>query len=91
MSQRTAASTDEPTIACTIRMPNGLRKRIATDADRCARSFEGQVIAVLRRHYDIAPVPSEILTLALATLAEVPPSEQGMLSRRLRERLDRRR
>jgi len=89
MSQRAAASTDEP-IACTIRMPNGLRKRIATDADRCGRSFEGQVIAVLR-HYDIAPVPSEILTLALATLAEVPPSEQGMLSRKLRERVDRRR
>jgi hypothetical protein len=90
MSQRTAASVQEATIARTIRIPASLRKRIAADADRCGRSFEGQVIALLRRHYgedvDIAPGPAGILALALATLAEVPASERELLTRKLRER-----
>lgn len=90
MTQRAAASTQETTIARTIRIPASLRKRIAADADRCGRSFEGQVIALLRRHYgedvDIAPGPAGILALALATLAEVPASERDLLTRKLRER-----
>jgi len=90
MSQRAAASTAESTIARTIRIPASLRKRIAADAERCGRSFEGQVIALLRRHYgedvDIAPGPAGILALALATLADVPASERALLTRKLRER-----
>ena len=31
-------------------MPGALRKRIQADAERCGRSFEGQVIALLGRH-----------------------------------------
>lgn len=90
MSQRAAATAQETTIARTIRIPASLRKRIAADADRCGRSFEGQVIALLRRHYgedvDIAPGPAGILALALATLADVPSSERELLTRKLRER-----
>jgi hypothetical protein len=89
MSQRTAVNAQESTIARTIRMPGALRKRIAADAERCGRSFEGQVIALLRRHYgedvDIAPGPAGILALALATLADVPDSEREMLTRKLGE------
>ena len=77
-------------LARTIRFPEGLRGRIASDADRCGRSFEGHVIAILRRHYgedvDIAPAPSEILGLAAASLAGVSEREIGRLTRRLRER-----
>jgi len=86
----TTASAQEATIARTIRIPASLRKRIAADADRCGRSFEGQVIALLRRHYgedvDIAPGPAGILALALATLADVPAAERDLLTRKLRER-----
>ena len=90
MSQRAAANAQESTIARTIRIPAALRKRIAADAERCGRSFEGQVIALLRRHYgedvDIAPGPAGILALALATLADVPTSERDLLTRKLGER-----
>lgn len=76
-------------VARTIRFPEGLRSRIAADADRCGRSFERQAIAILRRHYgedvDIAPAPSEILGLAAASLAGVSEREIGRLTRRLRE------
>jgi len=76
-------------LARTIRFPEGLRGKIAADADRCGRSFEGHVIAILRRHYgedvDIAPAPSEILGLAAASLAGVSEREIGRLTRRLRE------
>jgi hypothetical protein len=90
MSQRAAANTQESTIARTIRIPAALRKRIAADAERCGRSFEGQVIALLRRHYgedvDIAPEPAGIVALALATLADVPASDRKLLTRKLVER-----
>ena len=46
-----AAAPQESTIAHTFRIPAALRRRIAADAERCGRSFEGQVIALLRRHY----------------------------------------
>ena len=76
-------------IARTIRFPAGLREKIAADAERCGRSFDGQVIALLRRHYgedvDIAPNPSEILALAVASFADVPAAELSLLTRRLRE------
>jgi hypothetical protein len=75
-------------IARTIRFPVGLRGRIAADAERCGRSFEGQVLALLRRHYgedvDIAPPPADILALASASLAEVPAADVRALTRKLR-------
>jgi len=71
MTQRAVAHR-ESTIARTIRIPASLREKIAADAERCGRSFEGQVIALLRRHYgedvDIAPKPAAILALAVASL-----------------------
>lgn len=89
MSPPAAAHPKESTIARTIRIPAALRKRIAADAERCGRSFEGQVIALLRRHYgedvDIAPGPAGILALALASLADVPVSERDLITRKLRE------
>ncbi len=73
----------------TIRFPGLLRDRIAADAERCGRSLEGQVIALLRSHYgedvDIGPAPSEIVALASASLAGIPESDLPALTRRLRE------
>jgi hypothetical protein len=84
-----AAVAYDSTIARTIRFPAALRDRLAADADRCGRSLEGQGIAVLRRHYgegvDIAPGPPHILTLASASLADVPASGLRLLTRKLRE------
>lgn len=90
MSRRTVAHPQESTIARTIRMPGSLRKRIQADAERCGRSFEGQVIALLRRHYGedvgIMQAPAGILALAVASLAEIPASERDLLTRKLEER-----
>ncbi len=76
-------------VARAIRFPSGLRDKIAADAERCGRSFESQVIALLRRHYgedvDIAPGAAEILALATASLVEIPASDLGLLARKLTE------
>jgi len=89
MSRSAVAPTQESTIARTIRFPAALRDKIAADADRCGRSFEAHVIALLRRHYgedvDIAPSPAEILALAAASLADVPASDRRLLTRKLTE------
>lgn len=86
---RAAATVQDSTIARTIRFPAALRDRLAADADRCGRSFEGQVIALLRRHYgedvDIAPSPADVLALASASLADVSASDLRLLTRTLRE------
>jgi hypothetical protein len=86
---RRAAAVQDTTIARTIRFPAGLRDKIVADADRCGRSFEGQVIALLRRHYgdnvDIASGPAEILALTSASLADIPASDLRLLTRKLRE------
>jgi hypothetical protein len=80
---------DQAPLARTIRFPSAVRARIANDAERCGRSFEGQVIALLRRHYgedvDIAPPPSEILALASASLAGISDADLPKLTRKLRE------
>ena len=80
----------DATIARTIRFPAALRDQIAADAERCGRSFEGQVIALLRRHFgedvDIAPSPGEILALAEAAFAGMSEADRRAVSRRLRER-----
>ena len=80
----------DTTIARTTRFPAALRDHIAADAERCGRSFEGQVLALLRRHFgedvDIAPSPGEILALAEASFADIPEVETRALVRRLKER-----
>ena len=85
-----AVSHPQESVARTIRIPGALRERIAADAERCGRSFEGQVIALLRRHYgedvDIAPAPAGILALAVASLADIPPSQRDLLTRKLGDR-----
>jgi len=89
MSRSAVAHVQESTIARTIRFPAVLRDKIAADAERCGRSFEGQVIALLRRHYgedvDIAPGPTEILALAAASLADIPAPDLRLLTRKLKE------
>jgi len=60
------------------------------DTDRCGRSFEEQVTALLHRHngedvVDIALTPAEILALAAASLADVSAADLCMLTRRLEE------
>ena len=89
MSRPALARVKESTVARTIRFPGALRDRIAADADRCGRSFEAQVIALLRRHYgedvDIAPSPAEILALAAASLADVSDEDVRSLSGKLKE------
>lgn len=86
---RSLAHSQDSLVARTIRFPAEIREKIAADAERCGRSFEGQVIALLRRHYgedvDIAPQPAEILALAAASLAGVPAADLRSLTRRLEE------
>jgi hypothetical protein len=88
MTRATLAPRGGP-VARTIRFPGDLRDRISADAERCGRSFERQVLALLRRHYgedvDIAPSPNEILALATASLADVSASDRRRLTRRLTE------
>jgi len=66
-----------------------LREKIAAEAERCGRSFDGQLIALLRGHYekdiDIAPNPAEILALAAASLADIPAAELRSLTPKLQE------
>ncbi|HEV7668912.1 MAG TPA: hypothetical protein VGS22_10330 [Thermoanaerobaculia bacterium] len=89
MSRQAVAYIQDSTVARTIRFPAALREKIAMDAERCGRSFDGQVIALLRRHYgedvDIAPTPAEILALAVASLADVSAEELRVLTDRLQE------
>jgi hypothetical protein len=89
MSRPAVAHIQDSTVARTIRFPIALRQRINADAERCGRSFDGQVIALLRRHYgedvDIAPNPAEILALAAASLADVSASDLRSLTRKLQE------
>ena len=89
MSRQNVAYIQDSTVARTIRFPIPLREKIAKDAERCGRSFDGQVIALLRRHYgedvDISPAPAEILALATASLAGVTAEESRSLTEKLRE------
>lgn len=89
MAKSRSASRSANVVARTIRFPAPLRETLAADAERCGRSFEAQVIALLRRHYgadvDIAPPPAEILSLAAASLAGVPDSDLPLLTSRLAE------
>jgi molybdopterin converting factor small subunit len=83
-----SAAAQETTVARTVRFPAELRERLSADAERCGRSFEGQVLALLRRHYgedvDIAPNPEDILAWANASLADVSLVESRGLTRKLK-------
>jgi len=85
---RTARDTDAA-IARTIRFPRRLRERIAADAERCGRSFEAHVIAILRRHFgedvDIAQAPRTVIALAKGSLAGLSRSDQKLVTARLVE------
>jgi hypothetical protein len=74
-------------IARTVRFPEALRRRIASDADRCGRSFEAHVIAVLRHHYgedvDLAPSPDHVLRLSEESFAGLSARDQALVTRRL--------
>ena len=92
MAVSKAAGRAGQTTARTIRFPKRLRDRIAADAQRCGRSFEAQVLAILRRHFgesvDIAPAPDLVLSLARGSLAGVPEADRRVLTRRLVEKDD---
>jgi hypothetical protein len=83
-----SALAHDTSVARTVRFPSDLRDRITADADRCGRSFEGQVIALLRRHYgqdvDIAPSLNEILALAKASLADISSTDADVVLRKLK-------
>jgi hypothetical protein len=84
-----AARRAQPSIvtARTIRFPEQLRTRVVADAERCGRSFDAQVIAILRRHYgedvDLALPPSQILALTRATMKGLSEAEIADLTGRL--------
>jgi len=90
MGKQRPAAAQQGAVARTIRFPDSLRERITADAERCGRSFEAQVIALLRRHYgedvDIAPPPQDVLALAAASLAGIPETDVRRLTAKLRTR-----
>lgn len=79
----------DATIARTIRFSARVRERVAADAERCGRSFEAQVIAILRRHYgedvDIATAADTVLALARGSLAGMTSEERRLVTQRLTE------
>lgn len=81
---------DSGPIARTIRFPQRLRALLAEDAVRCGRSFEAQVVAILRRHFgedvDLAPAPETVLSMAIGSLAGIPASDRDRITRRMTER-----
>jgi len=74
--------------ATTVRFPARVWGRIAVDAERCGRTFEQQVIAILRRHYgesvDIVPTPALILALAEESLAGMSAADRALVTARLK-------
>jgi hypothetical protein len=84
-----SSTAQDPTVARTIRFPAGLRQRLSNDAERCGRSFEAQVLALLRRHYgedvDIAPSADDILGLAKASLADIPALDGRRMVEKLKD------
>lgn len=69
-----------PHTARTIRFPAALRESIATDAERCGRSFEQHVLAILRAHYgddvDLASSTESVLALARLSVLGIDEDEQ---------------
>lgn len=86
---RRSSSGADANTARTVRFPARLRAQIAADAERCGRSFEAQVLAILRHHYgesvDIAPTPALVLALATGSVEGLSDADRARLSRRLIE------
>ena len=84
MSSRRSARPS--TTARTIRFPERLRRRIAADAERCGRSFEAHVLAILRRHFgehvDIAPPPESVLQMLRRSAEGIADEDWEELTRR---------
>lgn len=76
-------------MARTLRFPRRLRERLREDAERCGRSFEAHVLAILRRHYgedvDISPPPGGVLALLRGSFEGLNALDQRFVTRRLRE------
>jgi hypothetical protein len=87
MARPSSSTSARALTARTIRFPARLRARIADDAERCGRSFEAQVIAILRRHYgedvDIAPAPGALLALAVGSFSGISEADRAALTRPL--------
>jgi hypothetical protein len=88
MTARSVSKLDS-VVARTVRFPQRVRARIAADAERCGRSFEAQVVAILRRHYgedvDIAPSADIVVSLARGSLAGLTAAERKKVTARLTE------
>jgi len=71
-----------------LRLPARLRTQIAADAERCGRTVQEQVVAILRRHYgesvDIVPTPAFILALAEESLAGLSEADRALVTTRLK-------
>ena len=82
----------EASVARTVRFPARLRELVGMDAERCNRSFEAQVVAILRRHYgedvDIAPSPASIIALARASFEGLTEADRRQVTRRLLDEND---
>ena len=76
------------TRATTVHLPSRLRAQITADAERCGRSFQEQVVAILRRHYgesvDIVPTPALILALAEESFAGLSAPDRALVTARLK-------
>jgi len=77
------------TTARTIRFPQALRRRLALDAERCGRSFEAHVLAILRSHFgenvDLAPAPEEILAALRGSALGISDADWKEVTRRADE------
>jgi hypothetical protein len=75
--------------ARTIRFPHALRRRLAADAERCGRSFEAHVLAILRSHFgenvDLAPAPEEILAALRGSALGISDKDWEDVTRRADE------
>jgi hypothetical protein len=76
--------------ARTIRFPQALRTRLAADAERCGRSFEAHVLAILRSHFgenvDLAPAPEEVLAALRGSAAGISEADWAEVTRRADDR-----
>jgi hypothetical protein len=72
--------------ARTIRFPEPLRRRIVADAERCGRSFEAHVLAILRSHFgehvDISPPPETILAALRRSAEGISDADWEEMTRR---------
>ena len=75
--------------ARTIRFPAALKRRLAVDAERCGRSFEAHVIAILRSHFgehvDLSPAGTDVLAALRASAEGIPDADWEEMTARAEE------